>query len=85
MLLFQHLWVRHRLKKGVKAWNKWRERNPDIIPQLTGIDLPDENYRDLSGYNLDYADLNDVCGTAISFRDASLKFKFKLTLLIRAG
>ena len=65
----QHLAI---LKKGVKAWNKWRERNPDIIPQLTGIDLLDENCRDLSRYNLDYADLNDVRGTDISFRDASL-------------
>lgn len=60
------------LKKGVKAWNKWRQRNPYIIPQLSGINLLNENCQDLSGYILDYADLSDVSGTAISFRDASL-------------
>jgi hypothetical protein len=24
------------LKKGVKAWNKWRDENPDIPPDLNG-------------------------------------------------
>lgn len=60
------------LKKGVKTWNKWRQRNPDIIPQLSGIDLFDENCQDLSGYNLDQANLADVVGCSISFENASL-------------
>jgi hypothetical protein len=27
------------LKKGVAAWNTWRDENPDIRPDLTGADL----------------------------------------------
>src|SRR5262245_47162113 len=27
------------LKKGVDAWNEWRDENPDICPDLTGVDL----------------------------------------------
>lgn len=41
-----------RLKEGVEVWNKWREDNPDIWPQLVGANLQDE---DLSGYDLHYA------------------------------
>lgn len=25
--------------KGTKAWNRWREKNPDIVPQLSGLEL----------------------------------------------
>ena len=60
------------LKKGAKSWNKWRSRNPEVIPQLSGIDLLDENCQDLSKYNLDYANLADVCGAYVSFRETSL-------------
>jgi len=27
------------LKQGVEAWNKWREENPDIEPDLFELDL----------------------------------------------
>ena len=27
------------LKKGVDAWNAWREKNPDIHPDLSGANL----------------------------------------------
>ncbi len=60
------------LRKGVRAWNKWRDKNPHIIPQLSGVDLFDEKCHDLSGYNLDYANLADVYGYSISFENASL-------------
>ena len=42
------------LKQGVKAWNKWREENPDVEP-----DLKDVNFSDamLHGANLSEADL----------------------------
>ena len=60
------------LRKGMRAWNKWRDKNPHIIPQLSGVDLFDEKCHDLSGYNLDYANLADVYGYSISFENASL-------------
>jgi hypothetical protein len=31
------------LRKGVKTWNKWREEKPDILVDLSGADLSDEN------------------------------------------
>ena len=43
------------LKKGVAAWNAWRDENPDIRPDLRGADLCGA---DLSGANLSEADLS---------------------------
>jgi uncharacterized protein YjbI with pentapeptide repeats/DNA-binding XRE family transcriptional regulator len=65
----QHLAL---LKKGAKAWNKWRNKNPDIIPQLSGINLNEEDCKNLSGFNLDNANLADISGYVISFKGASL-------------
>ncbi len=31
-----------QLKKGVNAWNKWREQNWNLKPDLSGVDLPNE-------------------------------------------
>jgi hypothetical protein len=41
-----------QLKKGVAAWNAWREANPDIRPDLSGANLSRAN---LSGANLSEA------------------------------
>lgn len=60
------------LKKGVTAWNRWREKNPDVIPQLSGIHLALGKYSHLEGYNLDNANLAGFHGTVVSFRRASL-------------
>jgi len=27
------------LKQGVEAWNEWRGENPNILPDLSGVDL----------------------------------------------
>ena len=27
------------LKQGVQVWNEWREKHPDVCPDLTGADL----------------------------------------------
>jgi hypothetical protein len=53
------------LKQGVKAWNKWREKNPDIVPDL--------HLADLSGANLSRADLHraDVINADLSYADLS--------------
>jgi len=60
------------LNKGKIAWNKWRDKNPDVIPQLSGVDLSEETSMDLSGYNLNYANLTRVSGHSISFENAKL-------------
>ncbi len=45
------------LKQGVEAWNKWREDNPDIHPDLKEALLFSQN---LSGANLSGANLLEV-------------------------
>ncbi len=42
------------LKQGVEAWNEWREKNPQITPDLTGANL---NKADLTEANLYKANL----------------------------
>jgi uncharacterized protein YjbI with pentapeptide repeats/DNA-binding XRE family transcriptional regulator len=60
------------LKKGVRAWNSWRNNNPDVIPQLSGIHLKKGEFYNLDGYNLDYANLAGFRSTFISIQYASL-------------
>ena len=60
------------LKKGVRAWNGWREKNPHVIPQLSGIYLALGKYSNLDGYNLDNANLAGFRGKVVSFRRTSL-------------
>ena len=43
--------------KSAEAWNKWREDNPDIVPDLSGADL---SRADLHGANLSRADLREA-------------------------
>lgn len=62
------------LKQGVEVWNKWREDNPDIRPDLIGGDLTGGN---LVGANLTEADFTraNLTGADLSYanlRDADL-------------
>ena len=50
----QHLAI---LNRGVVAWNRWREKNPEVIPELAGIKPLDKN---LSQINLAGADLRGI-------------------------
>ncbi len=45
------------LKKGVDAWNNWREENRDVQPYLTGANLCEAN---LTGADLRGADLREA-------------------------
>ena len=47
------------LRQGTKVWNKWRERRPASVPDLTGANLVGVNLvtADLSGANLSNANL----------------------------
>lgn len=40
------------LKKGVEAWNHWRQQNPEVVPDLRGAKLI---ATDFQGARLDYA------------------------------
>jgi hypothetical protein len=62
------------LKQGEEVWNQWRKANPDIKPDLTGVDLTGADLReanltssDLTGANLNGADLTkaDLTGATI--------------------
>jgi uncharacterized protein YjbI with pentapeptide repeats len=47
------------IQQGVATWNEWREKNPELVPDLTGADLCGADIReaDLRGLN---------CSTQIS-------------------
>jgi uncharacterized protein YjbI with pentapeptide repeats len=52
------------LKQGVAAWNKWRDENPDIRPDLSGANL--------SGANLGKANLRRADLRRANLREANL-------------
>ncbi|MBI3943712.1 MAG: toll/interleukin-1 receptor domain-containing protein [Chloroflexi bacterium] len=67
------------LKHGVEAWNKWREKNPDIKPDLTGAILHLADLReaslsgaDLRGANLSGTDLRRANLTEANLSEANL-------------
>jgi uncharacterized protein YjbI with pentapeptide repeats len=61
-------------EKGVKAWNQWREANPDIRPDLRGANLirMDLGWVDLREVNLGAADLSDTDLSDAKLRGACL-------------
>jgi len=48
------------LKRGVNAWNAWRDKNPEVRPNLSGADLfgANLNRANLHGANLNGANLH---------------------------
>ena len=62
------------LKKGVDTWNKWREKNNKIKPDLNGANLinTDLHGADLNSANLINTDLNGAILNSADFRDADL-------------
>ena len=54
----------------VAAWNKWRDENPDIEPDLNRADLHEAN---LSGANLSGADLHEANFNAANLNRADLQ------------
>lgn len=39
------------LKKGVKEWNLWRKNNPEIVPDLSGTNFEDEEFKNTAIWN----------------------------------
>jgi hypothetical protein len=68
------------LKKGVAAWNAWREENPDIRPDLSGADLSGADLREanLREADLRQADLRQADLSGAILHDADL-FKADLS------
>ena len=58
------------LNKGVKSWNRWREKNHRVIPQLAGV-KPKEDY--LDEIDLHHADLKGSFLQNKSFRASKLR------------
>lgn len=54
------------LKQGVEVWNRWRDENPDVRPDLVGADL--------SGAGLKLADLSDARLSGAILNKADLQF-----------
>ncbi len=62
------------LRQGVKVWNRWREQNPEISPDLSradlaGMVLPGAN---LAGVNLQAANLRETVFENANFLGADL-------------
>lgn len=57
------------IKKGVEKWNKWREKNPDVRPDISGTDLSEAN---LTRVDLSGADLNNAKLSGAIFNRANL-------------
>jgi Pentapeptide repeats (8 copies) len=52
------------IEQGLAAWNEWRQKNPELIPDPRGANL--------SEANLSRADLRDACLSATDLRGANL-------------
>lgn len=68
-----------QLKQGVESWNSWRKENPDILLDLTDVDLCGANIgninlagADLSYAKLNYAKLNGTCLCKAKLNGANL-------------
>jgi hypothetical protein len=61
--------------QGTKAWNRWRNKNNDLAPDLSGADLRRANLigADLSGAILSEAKLNEANLSGAILRDARLR------------
>ena len=57
------------IKQGVEGWNQWREENPEIEPDLSGVDLSDLK---LNNANLSDTDLRRSTLKNNDFRGANL-------------
>ncbi len=58
------------LEQGVKVWNRWREDNPSITPELDSADLEIYNFE---GINLANAAMNNVNFRSANLESANLK------------
>jgi uncharacterized protein YjbI with pentapeptide repeats len=62
------------LKSGVEAWNKWREENSKVVPDLSGADLSGANLRqaNLTNTNITKANLSNADLEGAELKNADL-------------
>ena len=63
------------LQQGVEVWNKWREENPDVVPDLSRVEMYgqiDHKGINLSKANLDNADFGEAYFAEASFEKTDL-------------
>lgn len=75
----EHLKILKQGKQGVEAWNKWREENPSITPDLRGANFSGKYLIhgmnlgvNLSNADLQEANLSRTCLINADLRDADL-------------
>jgi hypothetical protein len=61
-----------KLLEGVAAWNQWREANPEIKPDLAGVDLTDHALRSTVLYERDEKGHSKINLQAANLKDANL-------------
>lgn len=64
------------LKQGVKPWNKWRKANPQIEPDVSGVDLERANLRGINlggSYNPANGNLGNIDLEGINLSNADLR------------
>jgi len=73
---------RAKLKKGVKAWNEWREENPAITADLVEANLRTANFEgaNLSGAHLEGTNLLGANLKGADLRGADLRGAKHLTV-----
>lgn len=57
------------IEQGVEDWNRWREENPDSLPDLSGAYLFEA---ELGGINLSGANLSRACLIGANLKEANL-------------
>src|SRR5207302_5123177 len=64
----------NKLREGVKAWNQWREEEPESVPDLRKADLHGATFTgiDFGRTYLDGADLRNAKLCSVSLNSASL-------------
>jgi uncharacterized protein YjbI with pentapeptide repeats len=74
------------LRQGVVFWNQWRKENPDVIPELSGVNLSNAI---LSGFNLFQANLSEANLSRADLKSANLSrsslFKANLSRSVLSG
>ncbi len=76
------------LKQGVEVWNKWREENPDIQPDLSDLDLKKSSLQQVNFFdtNLSRTNLSDSNLIEANFSFAQLtNSKFIRSILVQGN